>query len=116
MLFRFVAQTWDGIDILFANAGIGSFLPLSEVTEAHFDESFTVNARGLFFTVQKALPYLKPGSAIVLNASVADEIGLPGASVYSASKAAVRSFARTMTAGAGRSRYPCQRGEPGSSA
>jgi len=97
MLFHSAVQKWGGIDILFANAGVGSLLPVADVTEAHFDEVFTINVRGLFFTIQKALPYLKRGSAIVLNASVADEIGLPGASVYSASKAAVRSFARTMT-------------------
>ena len=97
-VFRTAAEVWGGIDILFANAGIGSFLPLADVTEEHFDEIFAINVKGLFFTIQKALPYMKQGAAIVLNASVADEIGLPGASVYSASKAAVRSFARTMTA------------------
>jgi len=97
-LFATVAQKWGKIDILFANAGIGTFSPFSEITETHFDEIFAINVRGLFFTVQKALPYLHDGSAIVLNASVADHIGLPGASVYSASKAAVRSLARTLTA------------------
>lgn len=97
-LFRTVTQMYDKIDVLFANAGIGSFLPVGEVTEEHFDEIFRINVRGLFFTVQKALPYMSHGSAIVLNSSVAGEIGLPGATVYSASKAAVRSFARTLTA------------------
>jgi NAD(P)-dependent dehydrogenase (short-subunit alcohol dehydrogenase family) len=97
-LFTAVAEKWGKIDILFANAGIGKFVPVSDATEAHFDEIFDINVRGLFFTVQKALPHLNDGAAIVLNASVVDELGMPGASVYSASKAAVRSFARTLTA------------------
>jgi NAD(P)-dependent dehydrogenase (short-subunit alcohol dehydrogenase family) len=77
---------------------VGKFLPVADATESHFDEIFDVNVRGLFFTVQKALPHLNDGSAIVLNASVVDQLGMPGASVYSASKAAVRSLARTLTA------------------
>jgi len=97
-LFTAVAEKWGKVDILFANAGIGKFVPVSDATEAHFDEIFDINVRGLFFTVQKALPHLNDGSAIVLNASVVYELGMPGASVYSASKAAVRSFARTLTA------------------
>jgi NAD(P)-dependent dehydrogenase (short-subunit alcohol dehydrogenase family) len=97
-LFTTVAEKWGKIDILFANAGVGKFLPVAEATEGHFDEIFDINVRGLFFTVQKALPHLNDGSAIVLNASVVDELGMPGASVYSASKAAVRSFARTLAA------------------
>ena len=97
-LFTIVAEKWGKIDILFANAGVGKFLPVADATEGHFDEIFDINVRGLFFTVQKALPHLNNGSAIVLNASVVDELGMPGASVYSASKAAVRSFARTLTA------------------
>ena len=97
-LFAAVAEKWGKIDILFANAGIGKFVPVADATESHFDEIFDINVRGLFFTVQKALPHLNDGSAIVLNASVVDELGMPGASVYSASKAAVRSFARTLTA------------------
>jgi len=97
-LFTAVAQKWGEIDVLFANAGIGKFVPVSDATEGHFDEIFDINVRGLFFTVQKALPHLNDGSAIVLNASVVDELGMPGTSVYSASKAAVRSFARTLTA------------------
>lgn len=89
--FATVAEKWDKVDILFANAGIGTFAPVLNVTETDFDETFDINVRGLFFTVQKALPHLNDGSAIVLNASVVDELGMPGASVYSASKAAVRS-------------------------
>lgn len=96
--FTALAEKWGKIDILFANAGIGKFAPVFDVTETDFDETFDINVRGLFFTVQKALPHLNDGSAIVLNASVVDELGMPGASVYSASKAAVRSFARTLTA------------------
>ena len=97
-LFTAVAEKWGKIDILFANAGVGKFLPVADATEDHFDEIFDVNVRGLFFTVQKALPHLNNESAIVLNASVVDELGMPGTSVYSASKAAVRSLARTLTA------------------
>ena len=97
-LYAAVAARWGKIDILFANAGTGKFAPISEVSEAQFDETFNINVRGLFFTVQKALPHLNDGGAIILNGSVVDETGMPGASVYSASKAAVRSFARTLTA------------------
>jgi NAD(P)-dependent dehydrogenase (short-subunit alcohol dehydrogenase family) len=97
-LFATVAERWGKIDFLFANAGIGKFVPLAEVTEAHFDEIFNINVRGLYFSLQKALPHLHDGASIVLNASVVDEKGWAGASVYSASKAAVRSFARTLTA------------------
>lgn len=97
-LYKAVTDKWGKIDILFANAGIGKFAPVAEVTESLFDEIFNINVRGLFFTVQKALPHLKDGGSIVLNASVVDDAGLPGSSVYSASKAAVRSFARTLTA------------------
>jgi NAD(P)-dependent dehydrogenase (short-subunit alcohol dehydrogenase family) len=97
-LYTAIAEKWGKIDILFANAGTGKFAPISDVSEAHFDETFNINVRGLFFTVQKALPHLNNGGAIILNGSVVDETGMPGASVYSASKAAVRSFARTLTA------------------
>ena len=84
-LFAVVVEKWGKLDILFANAGIAKFAPVSDVTEAHFDEIFDINVRGLFFSVQKALPHLNDGAAIVLNASVVDDAGLPGASVYSAS-------------------------------
>ena len=85
------------MDILFANAGIGEFAPLASITEAHFDKIFNANVKGLLFTVQKALPLLKDGSSISLNASIVSVTGPPAFSVYSASKAAVRSFARTFT-------------------
>lgn len=81
-------------DILFANAGFGSFAPLGEITEEHFDSIFDTNVKGVLFTVQKALPLLSEGSSIILNASVTSITGSPAFSVYSATKAALRSFAR----------------------
>src|SRR5215212_2801890 len=87
------------IDILFANAGIGEFAPLGEITEAHFDKAFGINVKGLLFSVQKALPLFQDGAggSIILNASIASSKGMGTSSVYSATKAAVRSFARTWT-------------------
>jgi len=85
------------LDILFANAGGGSLVPLGQITEEHFDKTFNTNVRGLLFTVQKALPLMPPGSSIVLNASTTSIKGTPAFSVYSATKAAVRSFARNWT-------------------
>lgn len=82
------------LDILFANAGFGSFAPLGEITEEHFDSIFDTNVKGVLFTVQKALPLLSEGSSIILNASVTSIKGSPAFSVYSATKAALRSFAR----------------------
>jgi NAD(P)-dependent dehydrogenase (short-subunit alcohol dehydrogenase family) len=96
--YKQVAEKWGKIDFLFANAGVAKFIPLAEVTEAQFDEMFNINVRGLYFNLQKALPHLNDGASIVLNASVADEKGIANSSAYSASKAAVRSFARTLTA------------------
>lgn len=96
-LYATVKEKHGGIDILFANAGAGTIAPLSEATEAHFDQTFDVNVRGLFFTVQKALPLFRDGGSIVLNSSVSNVLGLPGFSVYAASKAAVRNFARAWT-------------------
>ena len=86
------------LDIVFANAGSGQFAPLGEITEEHFDSQYAVNVKGLLFTVQKALPLLNRGSSIVLNASIAASNGIGNLSVYSSTKAAVRSFARTWTA------------------
>jgi NAD(P)-dependent dehydrogenase (short-subunit alcohol dehydrogenase family) len=85
------------IDVVFANAGIAQQKPLGAVDETFFDLHFNANVKGLFFTVQKALPLLKDGGSIILNASIATIKGFPGLSVYSATKAAVRSFARTWT-------------------
>jgi NAD(P)-dependent dehydrogenase (short-subunit alcohol dehydrogenase family) len=96
-LYDTVKQDKGHIDILFANAGIGEFGPLGAITEEHFDKTFNANVKGLLFTVQKALPLLKDGSSIILNASIVSVTGSPALSVYSASKAAVRSFARTFT-------------------
>ena len=83
------------LDILFANAGSGTFAPLGQITEADFDETFGVNVKGLLFTVQKALPLLVDGSSVILNASIVATMGVPALSVYSATKAAVRNFARS---------------------
>jgi NAD(P)-dependent dehydrogenase (short-subunit alcohol dehydrogenase family) len=96
-LYATVKQEKGHIDILFANAGTGEFGPLGAITEEHFDKTFNANVKGVLFTVQKALPLLKDGSSIILNASIVSVTGSPALSVYSASKAAVRSFARTFT-------------------
>ncbi|MFP2908003.1 SDR family oxidoreductase [Pyxidicoccus sp. 3LFB2] len=96
-LYATVKQQKGRIDILFANAGGGEFLPLGAITEEHFDKTFNSNVKGLLFTVQKALPLLVDGASVILNASTAGSTGAPAFSVYSATKAAVRSFARTWT-------------------
>jgi NAD(P)-dependent dehydrogenase (short-subunit alcohol dehydrogenase family) len=83
------------VDVLFANAGLGEFVRLGDYTEAHFDKTFNVNVKGLVFTVQKLLPLMPDGSNIVLNASIVSVKGIPTFGVYNATKAAVRSFART---------------------
>ena len=85
------------IDILFANAGVGELVPLVAITEKHFDKIFSVNVKGLLFTVQKALPMFQDGGSIILNASIAASKGIEASSVYNATKAAIRSFARTWT-------------------
>jgi NAD(P)-dependent dehydrogenase (short-subunit alcohol dehydrogenase family) len=85
------------IDVVFANAGISQVAPFGTVDEKFYDLHFNANVKGLFFTVQKALPLLKDGASVILNASIATVKGFPGISVYSATKAAVRSFARTWT-------------------
>ena len=94
-LYATVKQQHGRIDIVFANAGLGEFSSLGEISEAHFDKTFNVNVKGLLFTVQKALPLLQDGGSIILNASNASIKVLPGFSVYSATKAAIRSFARS---------------------
>jgi NAD(P)-dependent dehydrogenase (short-subunit alcohol dehydrogenase family) len=96
-LYATVREKNGRIDILFANAGMGELAPLGEISEAHFDKTFGVNVKGLLFTVQKAFPLFQDGGSIILNASVAGSKGVGGFSVYNASKAAVRSFARTWT-------------------
>lgn len=97
-LFAHVADRFGRVDVLFANAAIAPFAPIEAVTEQHLDELFSVNVRGLFFTIQKALPLLAEGSSIILNASVVAQTGMPNTSVYSATKAAVRSLGRTLAA------------------
>ena len=96
-LFDVVKVQKGHLDILFANAGIAQFAPLGEISEEHFDKIFRINVKGLLFTVQKALPILEEGGSIILNASIGSSKGVGGSSVYSATKAAVRSFARTWT-------------------
>jgi NAD(P)-dependent dehydrogenase (short-subunit alcohol dehydrogenase family) len=85
------------LDIIFANAGIAQFAPLEEISEEHFDKIFSINVKGLLFTVQKLLPIFQEGGSIILNASIGSSKGVEETSVYSATKAAVRSFARTWT-------------------
>lgn len=96
-LYAAVGKTKGRIDVLFANAGGGGFAPLGAITEEHFDKTFNSNVKGLLFTVQKALPLFADGGSIILNASTAASTAAPGFSVYSATKAAVRSFARNWT-------------------
>ncbi len=97
-LFAQVQEQFGRVDVLFANAGIAPLGPFEAVTEDHFDSLFNINVRGLFFTVQKALPLLSEGASVILNASVVAQSGLPNTSVYSATKAAVRSLGRTLAA------------------
>ncbi len=96
-LFAQIKQEKGKLDIVFANAGVAMYAPFGEITEEHYDSIFTINVKGLLFTVQKALPLLPDGASIILNASIVASKGLPANSVYSATKAAVRSFARTWT-------------------
>ena len=94
-LFDTVRREKGKIDILYASAGMGEALPLGEITEQHFDAAFGLNTRGTLFTVQKALPLFNDGGSIFMTGSVASVKGFPGYGVYAASKAALRSFART---------------------
>ncbi|TAH34314.1 MAG: SDR family oxidoreductase [Planctomycetota bacterium] len=96
-LFGVIRERHGRLDVLFANAGIGELAPLAQVTEDQFDRQFDINVKGLFFTVQKALPLMPDGSSIILNSSIAGGMGMEAFSVYSATKAAVRSFARSWT-------------------
>jgi NAD(P)-dependent dehydrogenase (short-subunit alcohol dehydrogenase family) len=91
-----IRQKFGRIDILFANAGIARFQPFGEIEESFFDEHFNINVKGLFFTVQAALPLIPSGGSILLTASVVSKKGFPASSVYAATKAAVRSFGRTL--------------------
>jgi NAD(P)-dependent dehydrogenase (short-subunit alcohol dehydrogenase family) len=96
-LYDVIKQQAGRLDVLFANAGGGEFLPLGQITEAHFDKWFGINVKGLLFTVQKALPLMPTGASIILNSSIFSSKGVPAFSVCSATKAAVRSFARTWS-------------------
>jgi NAD(P)-dependent dehydrogenase (short-subunit alcohol dehydrogenase family) len=96
-LFAQIKREKGRLDIVFANAGVARYARLGAITEELYDAIFNINVRGLLFTVQKALPLLADGASIIVNASVVGSKGLPTNSVYSATKAAVRSFARTWT-------------------
>jgi NAD(P)-dependent dehydrogenase (short-subunit alcohol dehydrogenase family) len=97
-LYAEVSKKLGKIDVLFVNAGVAKFAPLAETTESLYDENFDINIKGAYFTIQKALPFLNDGASIILNTSVAGTTGNPGASAYSATKAALRSLARTAAA------------------
>ena len=94
-LYRVVREEAGRIDVLLANAGGGEFMPLADVTEEHYDRTFATNVKGTLFTVQKALPLLRDGASVILTGSTAGSTGGPSFSVYSASKAAIRNFARS---------------------
>ncbi len=97
-LYETVEREFGSIDVLFVNAGVAKMRPVEAVDEEHFDELFNVNVKGAYFTVQKALPLMNDGGTIVLNTSIANQLGNPTMSVYAASKAALRSLARTFSA------------------
>ncbi len=97
-LYAEVSQKLGKIDVLFVNAGVAKFAPLAETSESLYDEQFDINIKGAYFTIQKALPLLNDGASIILNTSVAGSTGFAGASAYSATKAALRSLARTAAA------------------
>jgi NAD(P)-dependent dehydrogenase (short-subunit alcohol dehydrogenase family) len=97
-LFATVLQKLGKIDVLFANAGIYKFAPLAATTEGLYDELFDINAKGVYFTIQKALPALNDGGSIIINTSVASELGVVNGSVYAATKSALRSFTRSLAA------------------
>jgi len=96
-LYERIQRDHQRVDVVFANAGIYEVKPLDAIDDAHFDSIFGINVKGVVLTVQKALPLMTAGGAVVLNGSIAGSKGLPGQSLYNASKAAVRSFARSWT-------------------
>jgi NAD(P)-dependent dehydrogenase (short-subunit alcohol dehydrogenase family) len=96
-LFAQIKQEKGKLDVVFANAGIAKLAPFGTITEEHYDSIFNINVKGVLFTVQKALPLLPDGASIILNASIVASKALGANSVYSATKAALRSFARTWT-------------------
>jgi NAD(P)-dependent dehydrogenase (short-subunit alcohol dehydrogenase family) len=93
-----VNRKFGKIDVLFVNAGVAKFAPFTETAEPLFDEQFDINIKGAYFTIQKAVPYLNDGASVILNTSVAGSTGTPGTSAYAATKAALRSLARTTAA------------------
>jgi len=97
-LYAEVSQKLGKIDVLFVNAGVAKFAPLAETSENTYDEQFDINIKGAYFTIQKALPFLNDGASIILNTSVVDSKGNAGTSAYAATKAALRSLARTAAA------------------
>src|ERR1700694_2279294 len=97
-LYAEVSRKLGNIDILFVNAGVAKFAPFADTTESLYDAQFDINIKGAYFTIQKALPLLNDGASIILNTSVADRKGTTGTSAYSATKAALRSLARTAAA------------------
>jgi NAD(P)-dependent dehydrogenase (short-subunit alcohol dehydrogenase family) len=97
-LFNAVKQRFGKIDVLFVNAGVAKFIPLEAVTEEHYDELFDINTKGAYFRVLKSLPLLNDGASIILNTSVVSHLGVANGSVYAATKAALRSLARSFAA------------------
>jgi len=97
-LYATISQKVGKIDVLFANAGIYKFAPATATTEGLYDELFDINAKGVYFTIQKALPNLNDGASIIINTSIASQIGLVNGSVYAATKSALRSFTRSLAA------------------
>ncbi len=97
-LYATVTERLGKIDVLFVNAGVAKFAPLADVDESHYDEMFDINTKGAYFTIQKAVPHLNDGASIILNSSVAGQVGLPTGAVYAATKAALRSLARSTAA------------------
>jgi NAD(P)-dependent dehydrogenase (short-subunit alcohol dehydrogenase family) len=96
-LFAAVEERFGRVDVLFVNAGVGKFAPLEATGEALFDQIMDINLKGAYFTVQKALPLMRDGASVILNASVVAHVGFPNSSGYSASKAALLSLARTLS-------------------
>jgi len=96
--FAQIGEKHGKVDVLFLNAGIGVFQPLEAWDETTFDRLINVNVKGVFFGIQKAIPYLAEGASIVINTSISNQIGMPASSIYAASKAAIRSLARTLSA------------------
>lgn len=97
-LYKTTTQRFGKVDVVFANAGVAEFVPLDQVDDAHYAKVMDINVKGVLLTVQAALPVLNDGASIILTTSGVNKIGMPGSSVYSATKAAVRSFARTFSA------------------